>query len=115
LPTAEQPGQFPFTRGIYPGMYRDRLWTMRQYAGFGTGEESNARYKFLLSQGITGLSVAGDTQPMNLKQLEPAHHQPRQAGHVVANDRLRRLASPEPSRATAEPAAHAIARGTRGS
>ena len=47
--------------------------------------------------------------------LEPAHHQPRQAGHVVANDRLRRLASPEPSRATAEPAAHAIARGTRGS
>jgi len=60
LPTAEQPGQFPFTRGIYPGMYRDRLWTMRQYAGFGTAEESNARYRFLLSQGITGLSVAFD-------------------------------------------------------
>ncbi|HEY6989171.1 MAG TPA: methylmalonyl-CoA mutase family protein [Bryobacteraceae bacterium] len=60
MPTAEQPGQFPFTRGIYPGMYRDRLWTMRQYAGFGTAEESNARYKFLLSQGITGLSVAFD-------------------------------------------------------
>ena len=64
---------------------------------------------------IAGLSVAGDTQPMNLKQLEPAHHQPRQAGHVVANDLLRRLASPEPSTAAAEPAAHAIARGTRGS
>jgi methylmalonyl-CoA mutase, N-terminal domain len=60
LPTSEQPGHFPFTRGIYPGMYRDRLWTMRQYAGFGTAEESNARYKFLLSQGITGLSVAFD-------------------------------------------------------
>ena len=60
MPTAEQPGQFPFTRGIYPGMYRDRLWTMRQYAGFGTAEESNARYRFLLSQGITGLSVAFD-------------------------------------------------------
>jgi methylmalonyl-CoA mutase N-terminal domain/subunit len=57
---AEEPGQFPFTRGIYPDMYRKRLWTMRQYAGFGTAEESNKRYKFLLSQGITGLSVAFD-------------------------------------------------------
>jgi methylmalonyl-CoA mutase, N-terminal domain len=58
--TSEQSGQFPFTRGIYPDMYRRRLWTMRQYAGFGTAEESNRRYKFLLSQGITGLSVAFD-------------------------------------------------------
>jgi methylmalonyl-CoA mutase N-terminal domain/subunit len=57
---SERPGEFPFTRGIYPGMYRRRLWTMRQYAGFGTAEESNRRYKFLLSQGITGLSVAFD-------------------------------------------------------
>jgi methylmalonyl-CoA mutase, N-terminal domain len=57
---SEQPGQFPFTRGIYPDMYRKRLWTMRQYAGFGTAAESNKRYKFLLSQGITGLSVAFD-------------------------------------------------------
>ncbi|HEY7212177.1 MAG TPA: methylmalonyl-CoA mutase family protein [Bryobacteraceae bacterium] len=56
----EQPGQFPFTRGIYPDMYRRRLWTMRQYAGFGTAEESNRRYQYLLSQGITGLSVAFD-------------------------------------------------------
>jgi methylmalonyl-CoA mutase, N-terminal domain len=56
----EQPGQFPFTRGIYRDMYRNRLWTMRQYAGFGTAEESNRRYKFLLSQGTTGLSVAFD-------------------------------------------------------
>ncbi len=55
-----KPGEFPFTRGIYPGMYRDRLWTMRQYAGFGTAEESNARYRYLLSQGTTGLSVAFD-------------------------------------------------------
>jgi len=60
LSTSEQPGQFPFTRGIYPDMYRRRLWTMRQYAGFGTAEESNRRYKFLLSEGITGLSVAFD-------------------------------------------------------
>ncbi len=54
------PGKFPFTRGIYPDMYRGRPWTMRQYAGFGTAEESNRRYRYLLSQGITGLSVAFD-------------------------------------------------------
>jgi methylmalonyl-CoA mutase, N-terminal domain len=57
---AELPGQYPYTRGIYPDMYRGRLWTMRQYAGFGTAEESNRRYRYLLSQGITGLSVAFD-------------------------------------------------------
>jgi methylmalonyl-CoA mutase N-terminal domain/subunit len=56
----ELPGQYPFTRGIHPGMYRGRLWTIRQYAGFGSAEESNRRYRFLLSQGITGLSVAFD-------------------------------------------------------
>src|SRR3989304_2747991 len=54
------PGQPPFTRGIYPTMYRGRLWTMRQYAGYGTAEESNKRYHYLLSQGQTGLSVAFD-------------------------------------------------------
>jgi methylmalonyl-CoA mutase, N-terminal domain len=54
------PGEFPFTRGVYRDMYRSRLWTMRQYAGFGTAEESNRRYRFLLSQGTTGLSVAFD-------------------------------------------------------
>ncbi len=54
------PGQYPFTRGIQPTMYRGRLWTMRQYAGFATAEESNRRYKYLLSQGTTGLSVAFD-------------------------------------------------------
>lgn len=54
------PGSFPFTRGIYPTMYRGKLWTMRQYAGFATAEESNRRYRFLLSQGQTGLSVAFD-------------------------------------------------------
>ena len=57
---SELPGQYPYTRGIYPDMYRSRLWTMRQYAGFGTAEESNRRYRYLLSQGITGLSVAFD-------------------------------------------------------
>ncbi|MBI4408711.1 MAG: methylmalonyl-CoA mutase [Gemmatimonadetes bacterium] len=54
------PGQFPFTRGVYPTMYRGRLWTMRQYAGFGTAEETNRRYRYLLEQGQTGLSVAFD-------------------------------------------------------
>ena len=54
------PGEFPFTRGIHPSMYRSRPWTMRQYAGFASAEESNKRYHFLLSQGTTGLSVAFD-------------------------------------------------------
>ena len=54
------PGEFPFTRGVQPTMYRGRLWTMRQYAGFGSAEESNRRYRYLLSQGTTGLSVAFD-------------------------------------------------------
>ena len=56
----ERPGAFPFTRGVHATMYRDRHWTMRQYAGFSTAEESNQRYHYLLSQGVTGLSVAFD-------------------------------------------------------
>lgn len=58
--TPEQPGQFPYTRGIFPEGYRTRHWTMRQYAGFGTAEESNRRYRYLIAQGTTGLSVAFD-------------------------------------------------------
>jgi methylmalonyl-CoA mutase N-terminal domain/subunit len=54
------PGEFPFTRGVQPTMYRGRYWTMRQYAGFGTAEESNKRYRYLFEQGQTGLSVAFD-------------------------------------------------------
>ncbi|HZG99563.1 MAG TPA: methylmalonyl-CoA mutase family protein, partial [Flavisolibacter sp.] len=56
----ELPGTFPFTRGVQPDMYRGKLWTMRQYAGFSTAEESNKRYHYLLSQGVMGLSVAFD-------------------------------------------------------
>lgn len=56
----ELPGKFPFTRGVQPDMYRGKLWTMRQYAGFSTAEESNKRYHYLLSQGVSGLSVAFD-------------------------------------------------------
>ena len=54
------PGEYPFTRGVQPTMYRSRFWTMRQYAGFGTAEETNRRYRFLLDNGQTGLSVAFD-------------------------------------------------------
>jgi methylmalonyl-CoA mutase N-terminal domain/subunit len=58
--SGEQPGTFPFTRGVQPDMYRGKMWTMRQYAGFSTAEESNKRYHYLLSQGVSGLSVAFD-------------------------------------------------------
>jgi methylmalonyl-CoA mutase N-terminal domain/subunit len=54
------PGEYPYTRGVQPTMYRGRFWTMRQYAGFATAEESNRRYRYLLDQGQTGLSVAFD-------------------------------------------------------
>src|SRR6202030_3492285 len=54
------PGEYPFTRGVQPTMYRGRLWTMRQYAGFGSAAESNRRYRYLLERGQTGLSVAFD-------------------------------------------------------
>ena len=57
---SEKPGKFPFTRGIYSEMYKKRLWSMRQYAGFSSAEESNKRFKYLLDQGVTGLSVAFD-------------------------------------------------------
>src|ERR1700749_5337088 len=67
-----EPGKFPFTRGVQKDMYRGRLWTMRQYAGFGTAEESNKRYHYLLSQGTTGLSVAFDLPT----QLGLDSHQP---------------------------------------
>jgi len=63
LPELEQigfPGEFPFTRGVYPSMYRGRLWTMRQFAGFGTAEETNERFRYLLGHGQTGLSTAFD-------------------------------------------------------
>jgi methylmalonyl-CoA mutase N-terminal domain/subunit len=78
MESAARPGQFPWTRGIHPEMYRNRLWTMRQYAGFGSAEESNARYRYLLSQGTTGLSVAFDL-PTQIG-LDPDH--PLAAGEV---------------------------------
>ena len=59
-PEPPDPGEFPYTRGIHPGMYRDRLWTMRQYAGYGSARLSNERYRYLIDRGTTGLSVAFD-------------------------------------------------------
>src|SRR5882724_9639901 len=78
LEDAGFPGEYPFTRGVQPTMYRGRFWTMRQYAGFGTAEESNRRYHYLLSQGTTGLSVAFDL-PTQMG-LDSDH--PRAAGEV---------------------------------
>jgi methylmalonyl-CoA mutase, N-terminal domain len=78
MQTPGSPGDFPYTRGIYPDMYRSRLWTMRQYAGFGSAEESNRRYLYLLSHGTTGLSVAFDL-PTQMG-LDPDH--PLAAGEV---------------------------------
>ncbi len=72
------PGEYPFTRGVQPTMYRGRFWTMRQYAGFGTAEESNQRYKYLLSQGQTGLSVAFDLPT----QIGYDSDDPRSVGEV---------------------------------
>ena len=60
---AEAPGEYPFTRGIHPEMYRRRLWTMRQYSGYGTAEETNSRYRFLLEEGNTGLSMPQAANP----------------------------------------------------
>jgi len=71
-PTAlEPPGAYPYTRGPYPDMYRGRPWTIRQYAGFASAEESNARYRYLLDRGQTGLSIAFDL-PTQLGYDSPA-------------------------------------------
>ncbi len=82
------PGSYPFTRGVYPSMYRGRLWTMRQFAGFGTPEETNRRYKFLLAQGQGGLSVAFDMPTLMGRDSDD----PRSEGEVgrcgVATDSL---------------------------
>lgn len=83
------PGEFPFTRGVQPTMYRGRFWTMRQYAGFGTAEESNERYKFLLGQGQTGLSIAFDL-PTQIGYDSDDPHSEGEVGKVgVAIDTLK--------------------------
>ena len=74
-----EPGRDPFTRGIYPTMYRGRAWTMRQYAGFGSAAETNARFRYLLDHGQTGLSVAFDLPT----QMGYDSDHPMAAGEVV--------------------------------
>ena len=82
------PGQYPFTRGVQPTMYRGRLWTMRAYAGFATAEETNARYKYLLQAGQTGLSVAMDL-PTQIGLDSDAPLSEGEVGKVgIANDSL---------------------------
>src|SRR6266702_947483 len=87
------PGEFPYTRGIHSTMYRGKLWTMRQYAGFGTASQSNARYRYLLAQGQTGLSVAFDLPT----QMGRDSDHPRARGEVgkvgVAIDSLQDMST----------------------
>src|SRR5439155_27020766 len=80
LPAAAigSPGQYPYTRGLHPEMYRTRLWTMRQFAGFGTAENTNQRFHYLLAQGMTGLSTAFDMP--TLMGYDPDH--PMSLGEV---------------------------------
>ena len=84
------PGEYPFTRGVYPSMYRGRLWTMRQFAGFGTAEETNERFRYLLDHGQTGLSHRVRHAVADGPRLRP----PRSLGEVgregVAVDTRRR-------------------------
>ena len=87
-PAEELPGQFPYTRGIHPGGYRSRLWTMRQFSGFATAEQTNQRYKYLLASGQTGLSVAFD-MPTLMGQDSDAPTSRGEIGHCgVAIDSL---------------------------
>jgi methylmalonyl-CoA mutase N-terminal domain/subunit len=82
------PGEYPFTRGIYPSGYRGRLWTMRQFAGFGTAEETNRRYLFLLEQGQTGLSVAFDMPTLMGRDSDDPHSEGEVGRCGVAIDSL---------------------------
>ena len=75
------PGNFPFTRGMHRHMYRQRLWTMRQFAGFGSAADTNARFKYLLEKGQTGLSTAFDL-PTLMGSLPPVHLQLDTAGRT---------------------------------
>ena len=80
------PGEYPFTRGIHPTQYRSRLWTMRQYAGYGTAAESNARYRYLLERGQTGAEglLVADLGLRELEELEPGEVDPRLADGLRA-------------------------------
>jgi methylmalonyl-CoA mutase, N-terminal domain len=87
-PTIGVPGEYPFTRGIYPSGYRGRLWTMRQFAGFGTADQTNERYKFLLNSGQTGLSVAFDMPTLMGRDSDESHSEGEVGRCGVAIDSL---------------------------
>ena len=98
------PGEYPFTRGVQPTMYRGRFWTMRQYAGFGTAEDANARYHYLLKSGQTGLSVAFD---LPTQMGRDADH-PRARGEVGKVGRVHRLAPGHGGAARGHPAGRGL-------
>jgi methylmalonyl-CoA mutase N-terminal domain/subunit len=83
-----RPGEYPFTRGVYPSMYRGRLWTMRQFAGYGTSEETNARFRYLLDHGQTGLSTAFDMPSLMGHDSDHAHSEGEVGREGVAVDTL---------------------------
>src|SRR5260370_33042090 len=87
------PGEFPFTRGIQPTMYRGRFWTMRQYAGFGSAEDANKRYHYLLQSGQTGLSLAFDlpTQMGRVAEHSPAAGEAGKVGVSISSRDDRRM------------------------
>ena len=93
----EEPGKFPFTRGIHQGMYRDRFWTMRQYAGFGDAAQSNKRYKFMLEKGQTGISMAFDlpTQIGHDPDAPQAEGEVGKVGVSIASLKICKLSSTE--------------------
>src|SRR5207253_4495124 len=88
-----RPGEFPYTRGPYPTMYRGQPWTMRQFAGFGTARDTNARFKFLLSQGQTGLSTAFDMPTLMGYDADHARALGEVGREVVAIDSLEDMAT----------------------
>ena len=130
------PGEYPFTRGVYPTMYRGRLWTMRMFAGFGRPEDTNRRFKFLLEQGQTGLSTAFDMpSPHGVRRRPPAgarrgrprgrvgldarrhgaalRGHPARAGHHVDDHQLHRVRDPRDVPGGGGAAGRAVDRGGR--
>ena len=100
----EQPGEFPYTRGPYPDMYRGRPWTIRQYAGFGSAEETNGRFRYLLDRGQTGLSVAFDLPTQLGYDSDDPHAAGKSAARASRSTRSRTCASFSPgSRSTRSP------------
>ena len=99
------PGVYPFTRGVYPSMYRGKLWTMRQFAGFGTAEETNERFRYLLDHGQTGLSTAFDMPTLMGYDSDHAARSARSAARASPSTRSRtwRRSSPASRSARSPP------------